>query len=274
MPASGASELRLRLVSACLFSPAMLAAAYFGGIAFFALVLLIAVRGTWEFYCMAATAGWRPQRLLGVAASAGVCCYIYIFGAGDLHIPLVLVVLLGVLAALRTGTEKYAGNAFLTVGGVLYIGFLGGISLLLDAALEAQGGGGRFLLLSLFFCIGFTDAGAYASGRLWGKRKLAPGISPAKTVAGFVGGLAAGQIPLLLVGHIGFLGIGALAGLFLAVSVTGQLGDLVESAIKRDFGVKDAPAFIPGHGGALDRFDSSLVAFPTAYLYLKAVLGS
>ena len=273
MPTGGASELRLRVISACLFSPAILALAYFGGAAFFALVLLVALRAAWEFYGMAKAAGRRPQRPAGLAAVAGICCYIYIFGSAGIEAPLVLAVLLGMLAALRTGAQGYAANAFLTVGGALYVGFLCGVSLLLDASLAEHGSDGRFLLMALFACIGFTDAGAYASGRLWGKRKLAPGISPGKTVVGFVGGLVAGQIPLLLGGHIGFVGTAALAGLFLAVSVTGQLGDLVESALKRDFGVKDAPAFIPGHGGALDRFDSYLVAFPTAYLYLGALSG-
>jgi phosphatidate cytidylyltransferase len=269
MPIGKASELRLRILSACLFSPAILVLAYLGGAAFFALVLFVALRGTWEFYSLASVAGFRPRRHLGLASVLGLCSYFYFLGFDHLEFPLVIVIVLGLLLTLRAGTEGYVVNVFLTVGGALYTGFLGGISLLLDTALEPHGIGGRLLLIALFSCIGLTDAGAYACGRLWGKRKLAPSISPGKTIVGFVGGLVVGQLPLLLVGHIHFLSLLPLSGLLLLVSATGQLGDLVESAIKRDFGVKDAPPLIPGHGGILDRFDSYLVAFPLAYLYLE-----
>ena len=80
-----------------------------------------------------------------------------------------------------------------------------------------------------------------------------------------------GLLPLVFCRGISVLSFGELLGMLVIVSLAGQLGDMVESAIKRDFGVKDAPLLIPGHGGVLDRFDSLLFAFPAAYLYLSAL---
>jgi phosphatidate cytidylyltransferase len=156
------------------------------------------------------------------------------------------------------------------LGGALYLGLLGSAPLLI---VQAAGGAHRQeagrLLAVLFLCIWLTDAAAYLCGRRWGRRKLAPAISPAKTTLGFWAGIGGGLLPVAFHGWLPSLAFELLLGLLLLVSLAGQLGDLVESAIKRDLGVKDAPALIPGHGGALDRFDSYLFAFPAAYLYLE-----
>ena len=123
------------------------------------------------------------------------------------------------------------------------------------------------MMVALFGCIWLTDTAAYGGGRRWGRRRLVPTISPGKTVVGLISGLAGGLVPLVLWRQLPAWTIPELCGLLLCVSLAGQVGDVVESAIKRDMGVKDAPALIPGHGGLLDRFDSYLFAFPAAYLY-------
>ena len=117
------------------------------------------------------------------------------------------------------------------------------------------------------FVAGVTDAVASGGGRLLGRRRLAPTISPGKTIAGFVSGLVGGLLPMVLYSQLPGWSFVELAGLFFLVAASSQLGDLVESAIKRDLGVKDAPALIPGHGGLLDRFDSYFFAFPVAFIY-------
>lgn len=110
------------------------------------------------------------------------------------------------------------------------------------------------------------DTAAYFAGLKWGRRRLAPALSPKKSVEGALAGLAAGAAAgALLTPWLGWLPLaGALAGLFIAA--VAQAGDLWESALKRAAGVKDSGRLLPGHGGILDRFDALLLALPAAYL--------
>ena len=258
-------SLARRTLSACVFVPAVLAALWAGGWALFALVVLVVGRGTWELLHMARRAGHRPAVGAGVALALAWCLYLQVRGA-DGGLPLVMMggVVLALAAALRRGVEGFLANAMITLGGLLYVAVLGSTPLLLAPRLGPEA---AWMMIALFACIWLTDTAAYLGGRRWGRRRLAPTISPAKTVAGFLCGLAGGLVPLLLWRQLPSWPLQELGGLFLAVSLGGQLGDVVESAIKRDLGVKDAPVLIPGHGGMLDRFDSYLFAFPLAYAY-------
>ncbi|MBI2504885.1 MAG: phosphatidate cytidylyltransferase [Candidatus Latescibacteria bacterium] len=269
---SARSDLALRVISAFVFVPAILALCWTGGKALLALVLAIVGRGSWEFYRLAAGAGHRPLTLLGTALALGLSLYLYLKGPVHLELVLAGALILCLLAALRQGVEGYGGRVWWTLGGVLYVGLLGSAPLLVARqAGPAQAG---WVLIALFGCIWLTDSAAYFCGRFWGRRKLAPGISPGKTVAGFIGGVFGGLVPLVLSPCLPFLSLGQLAGLLVLASLGGQGGDLVESALKRDLGVKDAPALIPGHGGMLDRFDSYLFSFPIAYIYLELLTAA
>lgn len=139
--------------------------------------------------------------------------------------------------------------------------------LLLEVRHAAQGG---WLISFLLLTIWATDVGAFFAGRRWGCRKLAPHISPGKTYAGFWGGmvlasLVGGGLAYSVSLPYGWLEATLLGGL---LSVVGQMGDLAESLIKREAGVKDSGQLIPGHGGLLDRLDSLLFAAPVYYLFL------
>jgi phosphatidate cytidylyltransferase len=267
-----ADTLTHRIFSAAIFVPVILLSVWFGDLALFALVLAIVVRGSWEFYTVATTAGFRPLKHLGIALSLIICSYIYFAGCDDIFLVLCGVVLVCLACGLSRGVEQYTVNTMLTLGGVLYLGFLGSAPLfIMQLAGELQRTEAAYLLMGLFCCLWCTDSMAYACGRLWGQRKLAPSISPGKTLVGFVGGLVGGVVPVLLHTKISLLSFAELIGILLICSASGQLGDLVESAFKRDMGVKDAPPLIPGHGGVLDRFDSYLVALPLAFLYLECL---
>ena len=126
------------------------------------------------------------------------------------------------------------------------------------------------LLLAIFIFIWVNDTGAYLVGSRWGKRRLAPSISPKKTVEGSIGGLllallSAVILRLLLFPELSWLHILLIAAV---VAVFGTIGDLFESSLKRQAGVKDSGKLIPGHGGILDRIDSFLLAVPAVYLLL------
>jgi phosphatidate cytidylyltransferase len=154
--------------------------------------------------------------------------------------------------------------------------------------------GGYHYILFLLVIIFMTDTGAFYCGRLFGKRKLCPAISPGKTMAGAVGGVLFAAFSAFIFPYLFWLGyfifklVGgeaiaayifpdilrsfplnfSIIGLALALSVAGQIGDLVESMLKRDHGIKDSGHILPGHGGILDRLDSLLFAIPVLYLYL------
>jgi phosphatidate cytidylyltransferase len=156
-------------------------------------------------------------------------------------------------------------NIALTLMVFMWIGFFGAFA----GLLLAPDPGGTGLLLGVVICAVGADVVAYFAGRAIGKTPLLPDVSPHKTVEGLVaGGIAA----IVLGGIVGSVlhpwadqGIGAGLALGLLVAISAPIGDLAESLIKRDLGLKDLGSFLPGHGGFLDRFDSILFALPAAF---------
>ncbi len=133
--------------------------------------------------------------------------------------------------------------------------------------------GGRHAVLLLVFTIVVSDSAQYYTGRLFGRRLLAPRISPKKTREGALGGFVIGPAFLVLAGHYWLPGAAplSLAGMGVLLVAAGIFGDLFESLLKRSAGVKDSSTLIPGHGGILDRIDALLFATPIFYFYLRAL---
>jgi len=153
---------------------------------------------------------------------------------------------------------------------LLWIPFLASFFLLME---QAHNGWQRVFIV--IFAVSGNDTGALAAGMAFGKHKMAPRISPNKTWEGFAGGIVLGTVAAAVLAYFIFDGqwwVGALAGA--AAAVGGVVGDLAESAIKRDISVKDMSSFLPGHGGILDRIDSMLVAAPVAYVVFALLLGT
>lgn len=158
--------------------------------------------------------------------------------------------------------------------GMAYVGVLYAIVFLFGSNREDYDGGKALLFLFAILWIG--DTAAMWVGSQFGKHKLAPTVSPNKTVEGFFGGIVSALLTALLFysldvfPSVSFLHLLGIAG---GVSIFGQLGDMVESMWKRSVGLKDSSHIIPGHGGILDRFDSLLFAAPYAYLYFLLISG-
>jgi phosphatidate cytidylyltransferase len=169
----------------------------------------------------------------------------------------------------RGATEAGFHEWGVIVAGALYPGLLGSYLV----GLRFLGDGRDWVLLAIFTTFA-TDTGAYAVGRLLGRRKLAPRISPGKTVEGGVGGLVAAAAVCVALGEL--LGLDQPVALMLAlgaaIGVAGQLGDLSESLLKRSLGVKDMGHIFPGHGGVLDRLDSILFVAPLVYYVVRYVM--
>lgn len=133
---------------------------------------------------------------------------------------------------------------------------------------------GFFFLIFLLVCNWASDTAAYFTGRSLGKIKLAPQVSPNKTVEGAVGGIIGAVIAAVaLTGMAPQGSLSAYASLGALISIFGQLGDLAESALKREAGIKDSSKLIPGHGGILDRFDSVLLTAPLTYYFISLVIN-
>lgn len=244
--------LKERLISAAVMVPVVLAAGYLGGVPFAALITLAALVAGYEFFALMRKAGFRPYTYVGVALIALLMLDAY-YPGWSLWRP-ALVILLAtpmVWSILRREMEGFLTGWALTIAGAVYVG-----GLLSHMVLLRNLPGGLGWMLLLFAGTWATDTVAYFVGVNLGKHGFFTHVSPKKTWEGAIGGFVAGTLATAFVGH--FLGVpiwqGLLLGLVLAVGTT--LGDLSESLIKRQVGVKDSSNLIPGHGGMLDRVDS------------------
>ena len=279
------SELAKRVASALVGAPIAIACIWYGDAALATLLAVIAATGAWEFYRMARLAGGAPFARTGIALSAVLPLVVH---AHVLRLatptPTAGVMVVLALLALAIWRRGVTGKPLLAVAttllGVLYVGVpvSYGYALRYFDWTVGRAAGASVLLLPVL-CTWASDIGAYVAGRTFKGPKLIPAVSPGKTISGAVGGLvasaalAAAYAPYVLkpVAQLGFAPGRAL--LFGAViSVVAQLGDLVESLLKRDAAVKDSSQLIPGHGGVLDRVDSLLFVLPVSYLLLRALL--
>jgi phosphatidate cytidylyltransferase len=284
----GLSNLAQRILFALGAIPVILGAVWIGDWALAALLAIASALAAWEFYRIAEKLGTRPMARAGIALAAVLPLAIHARYLGlpvnaVVSIPfaavLVLALLGGVIFA-RGVTGRPLESVSLTAFGIAYTGAMLSFGYALRYHEYAVGRiAGTLLLMFALVLVWISDTAAYAVGRALGKRKLIPAVSPGKTVAGAVGALvtcaaaswALVRFVLVPYGQLGLRPIHAV--LFgIAISVATQLGDLAESLMKREAGVKDSSHIIPGHGGVLDRIDGMLFALPVAYWLLTTWL--
>lgn len=259
------NEIIVRTVSGVTLGLVVLAITWFGGLAFKLLIVLIMLLLLLEWF-----------RIVASRSLSAVC---WAIGSAVIAVTGLFILLgwygLGIAAsasgavalALVRALEK---DDFWPSVGIVYAGFFG----VAFTALRDSGEYGFAAIIFLFAVVWTTDIFAFFGGRRFGGPKLAPVLSPKKTWSGFlcglVGGVLAGSIAAAFLTGSSF---GWVAMLAVIVSVSGQIGDLFESAFKRRFGAKDSSGLIPGHGGVMDRMDSVVFAAFSAYIVAVTVPG-
>lgn len=278
-------NLHLRLLVAAIGVPLCAMVVFAGGLVFALGLGLVAALGYWELAIMYRSAGARPLVWPGtLGAGALPVAVLYFGGAGAWAVGALLLMASGGLSTARVSIREGPGTAAaLTAFGALYVGGLlsFGVPLREGAppsivAEETELAIDRLAATLLFFFPVVTtwlaDTAAYFGGKALGRRKLAPEVSPNKTVEGAVAALIVG--PLAALAYSTWVlpggwdlrpGRSLLFGLVVAAAAIA--GDLVESALKRETDVKDSSDLLPGHGGLLDRLDSLLWALPAAYFF-------
>lgn len=262
------SNIAQRVITAAVVAPIVVAAVLVGGVVFTVMVAVFAIVGVTEFYILARNRPSQGSALVGIPTLIGV---ILGFHLGD---PRVWLGALALGAAATFALEFVRHSAELrrslfqvgmTLAGVFYLGFPSGFLIGLRALTDGV------LWILLLLCVTWgTDTFAYIGGRLWGKTKLAPRLSPKKTREGAVVGVLGGIIPSLILLAVTDHLVPATLVLIIVGPFVAILGDLLESALKRFFQVKDLHIagldILPGHGGILDRIDSLLLVTTFAYL--------
>ncbi|MFA6473020.1 MAG: phosphatidate cytidylyltransferase [Candidatus Latescibacterota bacterium] len=258
-----------RIIVGVVFGPLVLWIFWNGGYPLFAFLALLTLLGQWELFRMLNGNLCFYHHLTGYLAGLAIVTDAAVCKSG--HIPLIIVTALIIyfIIEIITGKEQKLRNISHSLLVTLYpAAFIVYLFKILMSPCVILGNDNRFLLVYLVLVIWAFDTVSYFAGRYFGKHPFFPSISPKKTIEGFWGGIAGvvifGSAVTLITGYsfLQIMIVSVLAGF------AGQAGDLSESIIKRDVGIKDSSNIIPGHGGILDRFDSIIFAAPVVYLYL------
>ncbi len=267
-------SLTKRIISAAIAVPIVLTAVYLGGYFFFGFVLVAVLLGVIEYF-------WIIERssdnsIPAILKYTSYLSIILLLSAVFFFVDLKTYVLvlgwffLYALIFLFYFPQISLEKLSLSFWGMVYLGCLSSFLLMIRDQDE-----GKSLILILLFGIWVYDTFAYFTGLKWGKRKIAPQISPLKSLEGALGGsigviLFSAIITFWSADQLALSG-GELIGFSLIIIIAAPLGDLLESALKRNMGVKDSGKLLPGHGGVLDRIDSLLFTAPLAYFYLLVI---
>jgi len=278
------SELTRRVIFAVIAAPASIAIVYLGDWALAIMLSVLAALAAWELFRIARETGAYPLDVagIGLAALIPIAVHAQRLGVYTLSLTAIVAMVLVLFAStiwLRGPQGKPLSSVAITAFGVMYASLFSYVYTLRYHNYAVGAGAGTALVVLPVILTWSTDIGAYMFGRTFGRKKLIPSVSPGKTVEGAVGGLGVTIVICLL--YVRFilmpyaqLGLTIQGAVLFAIiiSVAAQTGDLAESLLKREAGIKDSSNIIPGHGGILDRFDSLLFVMPIAFLMLGRLL--
>ena len=255
-----------RFLTILLGVPVLLGFVYLGGYWFALFVLLVALIGLKEYNALMRRGGWKPVELTGYFIIPMLLAAVYLNNPPLLILFCILIFALYNLLPVFFSVKVKYWESVIAFWGIIYTGGLAGF--LLAARLLP---GGFYFILFLLIVIWCNDIFAYLLGSRFGRRLLVPSISPKKTIEGMAAGLSASVFAGIILSYLlpaDFFNVEMGAYLGLLIGITGSLGDLSQSALKRSAGAKDSGDLLPGHGGILDRFDSLFFAAPFFYMYI------
>ncbi len=271
----------LRAMTGVVFVAVLVGCILYSPYSFGALFMLITALSVFEFSGLINQSG--EARLNGVLASlSGVFLFLVVMtfcmdsqAGGKIFFPYLLLLLYMLISELYLKRQNPIGNWAFSMMSQLYVALPFALLNILAFQYTPEIDGVTYnpiLPLSIFVFIWLSDTGAYCVGSLIGKHRLFERISPKKSWEGSIGGGLFAIASSLVFAHLfPFLTIAGWMGLALTVVVFGTWGDLTESLMKRQLGIKDSGHILPGHGGMLDRFDSALIAIPAAVIYLGMI---
>jgi len=267
----------VRILVSVFAIPALVLLSYFGGVYFLSFVLIIAGISFYEFSVMAKSKGANVNVNFGLFAVIFLILNQYRFFFSQYHFLIAFFIVLLLFELFRNNGSAIQ-NLGATLLGVFYLGIFGstlvGIREFYPNIDELYNHGG-YLIISIFASIWICDSAAFFGGTALGKHKLFLRVSPKKSWEGAVFGFVFAILAMILAKNIvlDFLSLKDALVIGFIIGTFGQIGDLIESLLKRDAGIKDSSNLIPGHGGIFDRFDSLLFSSPIIYLYLTYFSG-
>ncbi|MDF1611134.1 phosphatidate cytidylyltransferase [Stygiobacter electus] len=269
------NNLTSRVIVALIGIPLIVALCLIGKIPFLIFVLFIGLISFNEYSSMLRSKNSFPNKLIGFLAVAVLIINEYKLII-DYHLLFTLIIIFLLLFELFRNKSSAINNIGSTLLGIFYIGIFSASIINLrqfyaDSVFTYSQGG--YLILSILISIWLCDSAAYFIGSAYGLHKLIPRISPKKSWEGAIAGFIFSVVGMVVSKSfmLEFLSLADAIIIGIIIGVFGQIGDLVESLIKRDTNVKDSSSIIPGHGGILDRFDSLLFTAPIVYLYLLLI---
>lgn len=264
--------LKQRIITAAIGIPVIISVIWFGDPWFSFLMAVVTLAGTFEFYRMANWNKREPLAYFGLLWALALVLSPHYYLENTILLPIAMTA--GVMISLVwllccSPQERAFHNWAWIVAGALYVGWM--LSYWLNLRIVP---GGKSLVYLAMFTAFANDTGALFIGRKWGKHKLASAISPGKTWEGALGGLLSAIVAAIAISRIPILFYPSplecwlVIPLAFLISLFAQLGDLVESLLKRNMGVKESGKLLPGHGGILDRFDSLIFVGAMVYYYV------